>query len=92
MRSCRGAQALLALDRRDEAEGSLRDALGVAERIGYQRALWQAHAGLAEVARRCGQTERAGAHEATARALVEKAAATLADGDLRRVLVATGGR
>ena len=73
-------QALLTLERRDEAEASLRAALEVAGRIGYQRALWQAHAGLAEIARRCGQTDRAGAHEATARALVEKAAATLADG------------
>ena len=38
----RGA-ALLALERRDEAEASLREGVALAERIGYLRGAWHAH-------------------------------------------------
>jgi hypothetical protein len=51
----RGA-ALLALERRDEAEASLAASVALAERIGHLRGAWHAHALLAELARRAGRT------------------------------------
>ncbi len=84
----RGA-ALLALERRDEAEASLRAGVALAERIGYLRGAWCAYGLLAEHARRGGRADAAGALAAQARAAVERAAASLADADLRRRLLAT---
>src|SRR5262249_45301347 len=79
--------ALLTLDRREEAEATLGEALGTAERIGYQRGVWMAHERLAETARRAGNTSAAAAHAAQARAVTERVGATLADESLRRLVV-----
>src|SRR5262249_45209819 len=82
--------ALLTLDRREEAEATLGEALGTAERIGYQRAVWMVHERLAEIARRDGDASAAAAHAAQSRAVAERVGATLADETLRRFVV--GGR
>ena len=84
----RGA-ALLALERRDEAETSARDAIALAERIGYLRGVWRAHRLLGEYLRRRGATAAATEHDGHARAAVERAAGSLADADLRRRLIAS---
>jgi len=84
----RGA-ALLALERRDDAEASLRDGVALAERIGYLRGAWCAHQRLAAHARHGARIEVAAAHAAHAFAIAERAAASLADADLRRRLLAT---
>ncbi len=81
--------SLLALDRRDEAGAALRDAVVIAERIGYQRGIWQAYRGLAEAARRSGETAAAMAHASRAQSVAEHAARSLGDGALRRQLIAT---
>jgi DNA-binding NtrC family response regulator/tetratricopeptide (TPR) repeat protein len=84
----RGA-ALLALERREDAEASLRDSVALAERIGYLRGVWQAHRLLAEHAARNGKTEAAATHTAQARVAVQRAASSLADATLRRRLIAS---
>jgi DNA-binding NtrC family response regulator/tetratricopeptide (TPR) repeat protein len=84
-------RVLLALDRRDAAEEALQQALGVGERIGYRRGLWEAHGLLADVARRTGDATHATAHAAAARGFVEQAAGSLTDGELRRRLLAVTG-
>ncbi|HUI27475.1 MAG TPA: sigma 54-interacting transcriptional regulator [Candidatus Kryptonia bacterium] len=81
----RGA-ALLALDRRDEVEVPLREALAIAERIGHRRAVVDAHLLFAETERRSGNTSAAAAHAAQARAVGEQLAGSLANDDLRRHL------
>jgi len=83
------AAALLALERRDEAEASLAASVALAERIGHLRGAWHAHGLLAEVARRAGRTAVAAAHTEHAHAAAERAAASLADADLRRRLIAS---
>ena len=84
----RGA-ALLALERGQEAEESLRAGAALAARIGYLRGVWQARRLLAEHARRVGDTATAAVHAAEARAAAERGAASLADDDLRRRLIAS---
>ena len=88
----RGA-ALLELERRDEAEASLREGVALAERIGYLRGAWQAYRQLGELARRRGKVPAASVHDAQARAAAERAASSLSDADLRRRLIdsALGG-
>ena len=81
-------RVLIALDRRDAAEEALTGALGVAERIGYRRAHWESHGLLADVARRRGDTARAATHASAARTVVEHAAGSLTDAELRRRLLA----
>ena len=85
------AQALLGLDRRDDAGETLREALAAAVAIGYPPVRWRAHALAGELARRQGQ--RAAAEEAAARgrALVEGASRGLPE-DLGRDLRALGER
>jgi len=84
----RGA-ALLDLERWDEAEASLREAVALAERIGYLRGIWRAHRQLGEHARRRGRAPAATAHAAAARTAAERAAGSLTDADLRRRLLAS---
>ena len=78
--------ALLVLDRRDEATAALRDAVRIADAIGYPRAAWGALAGLADVARRAGNGAEAARHAERRRALVGAAAHSLGDAELRRHL------
>jgi tetratricopeptide (TPR) repeat protein len=54
-----GGEALLATERRDEAREALAAAMRIAERIGYPRAVRDALAVLAEVARRAGDAAEA---------------------------------
>ena len=83
------ADVLLSGDRRADAAASLDAALAVATQIGYVRAGWQAHALLAELARRAGRTEGAAEHEAARRALVERVGAGMRDAGLRELLLRT---
>jgi hypothetical protein len=78
--------ALLALERGDEAEASLRDALAIAQRIGHVRGVADAAAELATVARRAGRTADADANAALASEVVRRMAATVGDPELRRRL------
>jgi DNA-binding NtrC family response regulator/tetratricopeptide (TPR) repeat protein len=84
----RGA-ALVALGRDSEGEQMLDQAIGLAERIGYLRGVWRAHVTFAEHLRRRGRTAPAAMHAHAARAAIERAAATLADADLRQRLLGT---
>jgi DNA-binding NtrC family response regulator/tetratricopeptide (TPR) repeat protein len=84
-------RVLLALDRPDAAQEALEQALGVAERIGYRRGLWETRGLLADVARRAGDASRAAAHAGAARTVVAQAARSLTDDELRRRLLAVAG-
>ncbi len=77
-------EALLVLDRRDDAEESLADAARIAAEIAYPRALWQALRLLADVARRGGRSDDAARADARRREVVAAAARSLVDGDLRK--------
>jgi hypothetical protein len=83
--------ALLAMERRADAEETLRDAIRIAEEIAYPRATWEALGLLAEVARRAGRTEEAAHIGVRRRAVVEVAMGSLADADLRRELARSVG-
>ena len=83
--SLRG-EALLALERRQDAEQALREAVRIAERIAYPRATWDALGLLAETARRDGRSEDAARAAAERRRVLDTAAASLGDTDLRRAL------
>lgn len=65
------ASALLALERRDDAEAALRQALAIAERIGYRPGSWEAGFLIAETLRRGGDTGGAKAEQAKAWQIVE---------------------
>jgi transcriptional regulator with AAA-type ATPase domain/tetratricopeptide (TPR) repeat protein len=78
--------ALLTMDRRAEADGSLAEALGIADRIGYARIARETLGLLAESARRAGRRDEAERHDARRRSLVTAAMRSLSDGELRRQL------
>jgi hypothetical protein len=82
------AQALAALERREEALASVGELLAIAERIGYARARWQGLALAAELARRAGSSEQASRREAERAQAVEALARSLPDAELRRGLLA----
>jgi DNA-binding NtrC family response regulator/tetratricopeptide (TPR) repeat protein len=82
-------EALLLLERGDEAAVALADAVATARRIGYPRAAWAALGLLAETKRRAGETGEAARLTAERDALVDAAARSLADAELRRALAAT---
>ena len=82
------ARALVALDRRAEAERTVDDALAAAERVRYPPAQWRALGLKAELARRAGRPRDAEAALARATSLVTGVAGALR-GDLRRTLLAT---
>ncbi|MFI5314976.1 MAG: ATP-binding protein [Myxococcota bacterium] len=84
-------RALLAMDRRDEAEETLLAAVAVAQGIAYPRGVWRGLAALSELAARRGETARASELRSRARAQVESLAASLPDVDLRRTLLGTSG-
>jgi class 3 adenylate cyclase/tetratricopeptide (TPR) repeat protein len=81
------ARALVALDRRADAERAVDEALAAAERVRYPPAQWRALGLKAELARRAGRLRDAEAAVARATALVTGVARTLR-GDLRRTLLA----
>ncbi len=82
-------RVLLAMDDRDAAEASLREAIGVAERIGYPPVQWRAWALLGELARRRGAGD-ADALVARGLGMLESLAPTLEDEGLRRRFLALG--
>jgi hypothetical protein len=86
------AAALLALDARDEVEATLQDVVTIGGRIGYRRALWEAQRLSALLARRRGDTQAAASYTAQARATAARAAESLADTDLKRMLMAAAVR
>jgi DNA-binding NtrC family response regulator/tetratricopeptide (TPR) repeat protein len=79
-------EALLVLERRDEAVAALHEAAATARRIAYPRAAWQALGLLAEARRQSGETGAAAELAAERDALVARAARSLADDELRRAL------
>jgi class 3 adenylate cyclase/tetratricopeptide (TPR) repeat protein len=85
-------RALLAMDRRGEAEQALHAALQCATRIEYPPVTWRSLSLLAELARRAGSRSAAEDHAARARTLVESLARSLSEADLRRELGALGDR
>jgi tetratricopeptide (TPR) repeat protein len=82
------AEALLAVDRRDDADAALADAVRIADAIGHPRVAWQALALRAEVARRSGRRDDAKRHSARHRELIAAATRSLADASLRADLEA----
>jgi len=78
--------ALLAMDRRADAEAALRDAMRIAAAIAYPRTTWEALGLLAEVARRDGKRDEAARVQAERRAMLDAAAASIPDADLRAAL------
>jgi transcriptional regulator with AAA-type ATPase domain/tetratricopeptide (TPR) repeat protein len=83
-------EALLMLERPEEAAVALADGVRIADAIGYPRAAWQALGGLAEAARRAGQTADAEAHAARRRSLLTRAMTSL-EPELRQSLRASVG-
>jgi class 3 adenylate cyclase/tetratricopeptide (TPR) repeat protein len=81
------ARALVALDRRADAERAVADALAAAERVRYPPAQWRALALKADLARRAGRPADAETAIARATAVVTGVAGALR-GDLRRTLLA----
>ncbi len=85
-------RVLATIDRRDEAEASLRAALDVAGRIEYPPVIWRARSLLGELARRRAKGDEAEAEAAKARTLVEMLARDLSNPDHQRELRALGDR
>ncbi|HVN83547.1 MAG TPA: sigma 54-interacting transcriptional regulator [Candidatus Binatia bacterium] len=81
------AAALLALDRRDEVDVALREALTIAAQIGHRSAEVRVHRLLAESARRRGDATAATAHAAQARTVGAQLASSLANDELRKHLL-----
>ena len=79
------------MDRRAEAEGSLGEALQLADTIGYTRASRDALGLLAEAARRSGRRMDAELHDARRRALLAAAMHSLSDAELQRDLGVAAG-
>lgn len=79
-------EALLVLDRRDDAGAVLSEALRIADAIAYPRAAREACRLAAEAARRAGHTTDVGGYTARHDALVAAAVRSLDDRDLRRTL------
>jgi class 3 adenylate cyclase/tetratricopeptide (TPR) repeat protein len=83
------AEALAALERRDEALASSGEVLALAERISYARGTWQGLALAADLERSAGRRERATAYEARRAQMVDALARSLPDDELRRGLLAS---
>ena len=79
-------EALLILERRDDAEHALVEAVRVADAIRYPRATWHAVGLLGEIARRRGDTAAAERYLATHRELIAAAARSVDDPALARAL------
>src|SRR5262249_42859860 len=75
-------QALGSMDIRDDAKVALREAARIAESIEHPRIVWQALCQLGEIARRAGRSSAE--IDARRHGMIEHAAASLVDADLRR--------
>jgi hypothetical protein len=80
--------ALAMLERADEAEAALVEALRIADAIEHPRAAWRALGGLATLAHRAGRRADVERWATRRAALVVAAAQSLPAGDLRRELEA----
>ena len=85
-------RVLTTLDRRNEAEASLRAALDVARRIEYPPVIWRARSLLCELARREGNQGEAEAEAVKVQTLVEMLARELSNPDYQREFRALGDR
>ena len=74
---------LVFMDRREEAENSLREALAITTRIEHPPVAWRALSLMGEVARRQGDSELAERHFGEVRALVESTASSIERDELR---------
>src|SRR4029077_19641337 len=79
-------RALVAMDRRTEAEQALGEALAIAQAIGWAPGVWRSRRLLAEGARRRGDRAAAEAHASKTHDTVELLAASLPADDLREAL------
>lgn len=79
-------RALLNLDRLDEAESALGDALRLSKEIAYPRGAWRGHAALAHLAERRGHAGERDRQRAAHQALVKRAMASLDDAGLKAML------
>ena len=84
-------EALLAMDSREDAEVALREAMRIADSIAYPRAVWQGLRLLSEVARRGGRDGERAEIDGRRHAMVEQAAGSLTDHELRQELRTTHG-
>jgi tetratricopeptide (TPR) repeat protein len=83
---------LVFMDRREEAESSLRDALAIATRIEYPPVAWRALSLMGELARRRDDTDLAERHFGKVRTLVESKASSIDRDELRSELRGMGER
>jgi tetratricopeptide (TPR) repeat protein len=83
------ARALLDLERREEADAAVREALHVARAIGYPRGVWGGLKLLAGIHARAGARQDAARCAAEAAAVVDTLARSLPDADLVRDLHAS---
>jgi hypothetical protein len=79
------ASALLSVERREEAASALRQALEIADRIGYRRGSWEARFLLAELLHRAGDDAGAKLERVRGWEIVETCGRSL-DEDTRRHL------
>ena len=85
-------RALVIVDRREEADVSLRKAIEITKNIGYPPVQWRALSLLAELARRKGDKAEAERLARASRTLVETMAQSITETDLRKTFGAIGGR
>jgi hypothetical protein len=81
-------EALLMLERAEEASVALADGIRIADTIAYPRAAWEALGCLADAARRAGRTADAAAHAARRQAMLTRAMSSLPP-EMRRPLQAS---
>jgi tetratricopeptide (TPR) repeat protein len=79
-------RTFLMLDRRDDAEAALHDALRIARDIAYPPSAWRSLAMLAELARRAGNAQDARRHGAEASQIIAALIANLTDDTLSTAL------
>jgi len=85
-------RTLAFMDRRDEAENSLLEALAIATRIEHPPIAWRALSLMGEVARRRGDTDLAERHFGEVGALVESKLSSIGRSELRSEFRAMGER
>ncbi len=83
---------LVFMDRREEAERSLREALAIATQIEHPPVTWRALSLIGEVARRQGDSELAERHFSELRTVLKKKATSIERDELRNGLRAMGER
>jgi hypothetical protein len=85
-------RTLVFMDRRDEAENALREALAITTRIEHPPVAWRALSLMGEVARRRGDTDLAERHFGEVGTLVESKLSSIGRSELRSEFRAMGER